>query len=76
MIKKLLAAWKVEDKENWIWVAIFQTLVKSDDKFFKQVINGGSSMTVISQATIVYKSKLNHIHSFTISLGWTKLPFQ
>lgn len=50
------------EKEDWLWMAIFSSLVNSGDKFCKLIIDGGSYINVISKAPIDrLKLNLNHI---------------
>nr|DAD42847.1 TPA_asm: hypothetical protein HUJ06_001077 [Nelumbo nucifera] len=52
VVWRILTSPKEEIKEDWLHTTIFQTIVKSGDKYCNLIIDGGSSMNVISEVTV------------------------
>nr|DAD23744.1 TPA_asm: hypothetical protein HUJ06_025207 [Nelumbo nucifera] len=52
VVRRILTSPNEEIKEDWLRTTIFQTIVKSGDKYCKFIVDGGSSMNVISEVTV------------------------
>nr|DAD22643.1 TPA_asm: hypothetical protein HUJ06_024106 [Nelumbo nucifera] len=70
VVRRILASSKEEKKEDWLRTAIFLTFVLSGNKLCKLIIDGGSSMNVVSVATVERLNLFTQPHPQPYKTAW------